>query len=126
MPSGAKQSFVLGHGTGYSGVQTKYKVKAPSRADLIQSSMATAAYSGAFARERNLYSARSMKPRDIADRAKARVNESKRWQEEMKRHAGNEQWAAVRARVAARKQQLKAKREHEIFMARKKAYLSRK
>ena len=87
--------------------------------------VANAAFSGYMKRDQNPYSAYGMSAKDVARRAHERMNEGKRWQQEMQKHAGNEQWAAVRARVAAKKAALKEKREMEIRFARMKAASAR-
>ena len=108
-----------------TGVQTSYKIRPETAAQKQQREMANAAFSGYMKRDQNPYSSYGMSAKDVARRAHERMNEGKRWQQEMQKHAGNEQWAAVRARVAAKKAKLKEKREMEIRFARMKAASAR-
>ena len=108
-----------------TGVQTSYKIRPETAAQKQQREMANAAYSGYMKRDQNPYSSYGMSAKDVARRAHERMNEGKRWQQEMQKHAGNEQWAAVRARVAAKKAALQKKRQREIDKARDNAYIAR-
>ena len=108
-----------------TGVQTSYKIRPETAAQKQQREMANAAYSGYMKRDQNPYSSYGMSAKDVARRAHERMNEAKRWQQEMQKHAGNEQWAAVRARVAAKKAALQKKRQRAIDKARDNAYIAR-
>ena len=119
-------NFLLGKKASSSGVKVKWIVPSANqqRLDALQSTLSNTAAHGYMKREDNPFSMRGIKwdggkgAKIFAERAKARVYEKKRWQQEMQTHAGNEQWAAVRAGVAQKRQQIQAKKQKEIARAR--------
>ena len=126
-------NFLLGKKASSSGVKVKWIVPSANqqRLDALQSTLSNTAAHGYMKREDNPFSMRGIKwdggkgAKIFAERAKARVYEKKRWQQEMQTHAGNEQWAAVRGfehashRRGSRYKQRSRRRLHRLELRRR-------